>query len=44
MSLYESPSVQGRRGVVELERAIRIINKKFDEKERFYKFVDKFAS
>jgi len=29
--------------VVELERAIRIINKKMEDKEKFVRFVEKFG-
>ncbi len=33
----------GRRGVMDVERANREVQKKIEEKEKFFKFADKFA-
>jgi hypothetical protein len=43
ISLFEDDSKEGRRGVLDLERASRIIQKKLDDKERFIKFAEKFG-
>lgn len=42
IKLYEDEAKQGRRGVVELERAIRIIKVKVDQRERLEKAYEKY--
>ncbi|CDW72833.1 UNKNOWN [Stylonychia lemnae] len=43
MALYEDPFIQGRRGVVDVEEAVRIVHRKIEEREKFFKFSEKFA-
>lgn len=40
---YAGGKGMGRRGVMDAERANREVHKKIDEKEKFFKFADKFA-
>lgn len=43
MALYDDAAVQGRRGVIDTKKAIKIIKKKILEKEKFKKFAKKFG-
>lgn len=42
-ALYDDPMVSGRRGVLDTGAAIRIIEKKRETKEKFFKFAEKFG-
>jgi hypothetical protein len=35
--------VSGRRGVLDLGEAFKIINKKLEDKEKFYKMAEKYS-
>jgi hypothetical protein len=41
--LYDDPFIKGRRGVVDVAEAVRIIHRKMDDREKFYKFSEKFG-
>jgi len=43
MALYEDPFIKGRRGVLDVSESVRIIHRKIEEKEKFYKFSEKFG-
>ena len=39
MSLYDDAAQQGRRGVLRMEEAVKVVKKKIDEKQKFEKFA-----
>lgn len=39
MSLYDDDAQQGRRGVLSLAEAVKVVKKKIDEKQKFEKFA-----
>lgn len=39
MSLYDDEAQQGRRGVLDLAEAVKVVKKKIDEKQKFEKFA-----
>jgi len=41
--IYESGNGAGRRGVLDVEAAARDVHKRIEEREKFFKFVDKHA-
>jgi hypothetical protein len=43
MSLYDDEAKQGRRGVLDTHEAVRIVHRKVEEKEKFFKFAKKFG-
>lgn len=43
MSLYDDDFINGRRGVLEVGDAVRIIHRKIEEKEKFFRFAEKFG-
>ena len=43
MSLYDDPSIQGRKGILKLSEAVKITKKKIEDRERFEKFAEKFG-
>lgn len=43
MALYDDPFIKGRKGVLDVGDSVRIIHRKIEEKEKFYKFSEKFG-
>ena len=41
--IYEDGSGMGRRGVLDVGESVRLVHKKIDERQKFFKFVDKYA-
>jgi len=41
--LYETGAGQGRRGVFDVGESVRLVHKKVEDKQKFFKFVDKYA-
>ena len=39
MSLYDDDAQQGRRGVLGLAEAVKVVKKNIDEKQKFEKFA-----
>jgi hypothetical protein len=39
MSLFDDDAQQGRRGVLGLTEAVKVVKKKIDEKQKFEKFA-----
>jgi hypothetical protein len=44
MSLYDDDAQQGRRGVLGLTEAVKVVKKKIDEKQKFEKFAEKYGA
>ena len=44
MSLYDDAAQQGRRGVLRLTEAIKVVKKKIEEKQKFEKFAQKYGA
>jgi len=43
LDLYDDPAVEGRKGTLRLEKAIKLIKKKIEERNKFEKFAAKYA-
>lgn len=43
MELFDDPAIHGRRGVLSLTQALKIVKDKVEEKEKFNKFTQKYS-
>lgn len=41
--MYEEPSGQGRRGILDVGESARMVHKKIEDREKFFKFFDKYG-
>ena len=44
MNLYDDDAQQGRRGVLRMNEAVKVVRKKIEEKQKFEKFAEKYGA